>query len=91
MDANEFLSEGPDDGEEADRWRGELFPDWNVYSFGWRDARAGCYRHIERPGSVTFPICSCCGRIIWTWPHFEEPVAENAACDHCAADALGGS
>jgi hypothetical protein len=87
-DMREFLHDGPDDGEEAGRWRGELFPPeaWNLYEVMWRDAGKGHYCHIEQPRSVTFPICSCCGRIVWTWPHFEEPVPEGAACDHCSRD-----
>jgi hypothetical protein len=88
MDIDKFFREGPDDSEEANRWRGELFPceAWNLYDVTWRDKNSGCYKSIQRPRSVTFPICSLCGRIVWTWPHFEEPVPEGAACDHCAED-----
>ena len=90
MDMSDLHYEGPDDSEEANRWRGELFPPeaWNLWHVMWRDAQKGHYCFIEKPRSVTFPICSCCGRIVWTWPHFEEPVPENAACDHCARDAM---
>ena len=86
-DLSDLHWEGPDDSEEANRWRGDLFPGdaWNL-DVMWRDKEAGVYKTIERPRSVTFPICYCCGRIVWTWPHFEEPVEQNAICDHCAKD-----
>ena len=86
-DLNDLHWEGPDDSAEANRWRGDLFRDWNVYEFMWRDAQKGHYCTVERPRYVTFPICYCCNRVIWTWPHFAEPVEENAICDHCAKDA----
>lgn len=88
-DLDDLNWQGPDDSEEAARWRGQLFPfgDWNLFGARWRDAQKGHYCSIEPPGSVTFPICSSCGRIVWTWPHFEEPVPQGAACDHCAREA----
>lgn len=46
----------------------------------------GYYETIEKPRSVTFPICSCCGHVCWNWPHFEEEVPESAACDACAEE-----
>jgi hypothetical protein len=77
----------PDDSEAANRWRGDLFPSdaWNLSQVMWRDKNAGVYKTIPKPGYVAFPICYFCGRIVWTWPHFEEPVPDGACCDGCAA------
>jgi hypothetical protein len=70
-----------DDAELAKRWRGYLVRDW-ASPVTWRDGVYYC--GIEPPQSVTFPICSVCGHIIWDWPHFEEQPPSNAACDRCA-------
>ena len=81
------------DGEAAARWRGPLFDRWDL-ALSWREpVIAGgetymAYRFLERPNSVTFPICSCCRHVIWEWPHFEEQVPENAACDACCEEEM---
>ena len=66
----------------ARRWRGALF--WNLdVPLRWRKG----FDTIDSPKSVTFPICFMCQHIIWDWPHFEEAVPENAACDACVDEA----
>lgn len=69
------------DAAKAGRWRGPLFGDLKP-SLVWRDKDGG-YKNLRRPGSVTFPICAFCRHVIWDWPHFEEPVPDNAICMEC--------
>jgi len=64
-----------DDGA-AKRWRGPMRMPEPLMWYG--DAKT-----VEPPNSVTFPICSFCRHIIWDWPHFEEPVADNSVCEAC--------
>jgi hypothetical protein len=59
------------DDQAAGRWRGPLFDDWH-------------HRTLRPPRSVTFPICVACHYVIWDWPHFAEPVPDNAICDDCS-------
>ena len=68
-----------DDEQVARRWRGELFHSWSS-PIMWKD---DYYHFLERPRSVTFPICGLCGHIIWNWPHFEEEIPDKAICDTC--------
>lgn len=63
-------------------WRGPLFEDFRS-PIWWGKS----YEMLKPPGSVTFPICDCCRRVVWEWPHFEEPVPEGAVCEECANDA----
>jgi hypothetical protein len=84
MDMSEYL--GPakrDDEHNARRWRGRLFGSLRS-SFMWKDGHS--YKRVELPRSVTFPICFFCAHVIWDWPHFEEPVPENAVCEKCAQE-----
>jgi hypothetical protein len=68
-----------DDESKAKCWRGPLFDDY--YSpIMWKD---GSYKRLAPPHSVTFPICGFCGHVVWEWPHFEEPVPDNAVCEAC--------
>ena len=77
-----------DDEKNAKRWRGALF--WQIASpLSWFDSLKGYYCFIERPRSVTFPICELCGHVIWDWPHFEEEVPDHACCDACAEEEEG--
>jgi hypothetical protein len=72
-----------DDAATAKRWRGELFKDF--YSpLTWKEN--GYYEMLKPPHAVTFPICQGCGRVVWDWPHFEEPVDENSICETCFND-----
>jgi hypothetical protein len=71
------------DGEAAQRWRGPLFWDLGLPIGPWLDKAKGYYESWKKPNSVTFPICSACGHVIWDWPHFEEPVPEGACCEAC--------
>jgi hypothetical protein len=68
-----------EDQPTAARWRGLLFCDFTS-PIMWKDEY---YRMLEPPRSVTFPICAFCDRVIWDWPHFEEPVPVNAVCEVC--------
>jgi hypothetical protein len=65
----------PSDDKEAARWRGYL-----KFRVPWPFSEM-------KPNSVTFPICEGCGRVVWNWPHFEEPVPHGAVCEHCFKDA----
>jgi hypothetical protein len=67
----------------ASRWRGPIFWDW-LPDFVWKDGVEA--KTIEQPKSVTFLICAFCNRLIWSWPHFEEEIPENAICDACAEE-----
>jgi hypothetical protein len=67
---------------EVRAWMGELFKDFRS-PIVWKDKY---YEFLEPPQSVSFPICQGCGHIIWNWPHFEEEVPKNAACDDCAKE-----
>lgn len=67
------------DGASAKRWRGPLF--FELASLMWKEGDH--YEFLQQPKSVTFPICYCCGHVIWDWPHYEEPVPDEACCDAC--------
>jgi hypothetical protein len=68
------------DEEQARHWRGALF--WGFSSpLTWKGDKY--YESLEKPKSVTFPICQLCHHIIWEWPHFEEEVPK-AICTECA-------
>lgn len=72
-----------DDDDGVKRWRGPLF--WGMRApLMWK--QDGHYEILADPKSVTFPICYGCGHIIWDWPHYEEPVPENACCNECAKE-----
>ena len=64
----------------ARMWMGSLFEGFRS-PIMWKDRY---YEFLEPPRSVSFPICEGCGHVIWDWPHFEEEVPKNAACDECA-------
>lgn len=71
------------DDANAKRWRGALF--WNFDPvLQWKGKEY--YECLQSPKSVTFPICEACNHVIWEWPHFEEPVPENAICEACAKE-----
>jgi len=72
-----------DDETEARKWRGPLFAD-TLTPLMWKED--GHYEMLKTPRSVTFPICAGCGHIIWDWPHFEEPVPDEACCNACAQE-----
>ena len=61
-------------------WRGPLFHRLGA-GMVWKEGAA--YRSLDKPSSVTFPICQLCRHIVWDWPHFEEPVPGNAICEAC--------
>ena len=71
------------DHAQAMRWRGALFWEFDP-PLMWKDFDH--YEMLERPGSVTFPICEGCGHVIWDWPHFEEEVPKHCICDRCAEE-----
>ena len=80
-----FLPPERDDEANARYWRGSLFGEL-VSPLMWKDKWLGYFETLKSPKSVTFPICQGCNHIIWEWPHFEEPVPENAICDQCEKD-----
>ena len=72
-----------DDERNAKRWRGPLFEGFRS-PIDWMDKY---YKILKPPQSVTFPICTVCGHIVWEWPHFEEPVEDNSVCEECFKEA----
>jgi hypothetical protein len=66
-------------------WSGRLFDGLRAPLI-WHDSAKGHYESLAPPKSVTFPICTICSRIIWDWPHFEEPVPDNACCGPCSVE-----
>lgn len=66
----------------ARAWLGNVIGDLKS-PIVWKDKY---YKMLPAPNSVTFPICAGCGCIIWDWPHFEEEVPEECACEDCAND-----
>jgi hypothetical protein len=76
-----IFAPGPDrdDEQQAKRWRGSLFHDFDS-PLMWKDKH---YKLLEPPNSVTFPICAVCHHIIWNWPHFQEDPPKEAMCDVC--------
>jgi len=73
---------GRHDDANAERWRGDLFGEGSRFPhLMWK--QDGAYHLIDPPKSVTFPICTLCGHVVWEWPHYEEPVPDNAVCERC--------